>query len=473
MSSKHKVKHHLYCLNCHYPLAEFDKMCCQCGQKPTDGKTTMHDLLHEFIHKLFHLDGKFFWTLKHIFIPGKLTVEFFKGHHKRYAHPVQLFLVLGIFTFGLLTTVSKSKETEKTKFKTEESIFRKQVLVDLDSLKKTLPEYKINEGAKAIDSLLVKSYGKNEERENTTLILENWANGRTEMDSLTQKLNTYIKDSLNFAATKDGEKQKELLENLKKLRVHISDKKEDLKKDSIAAMKMIAKLNKLDIDFYDAVKYNVKLDDNDLEEIIADSKKSSNNSQKLFTPDSIRIGIFAFLNNNKLYTISSIDLYHYSEDELAEKYNIKGFWNKINFKQSIKFKKSGQEDVKTFAFSKLIWFTVLAILPMAAFYMLLYRRQKRFYVEHFVFLLHYTILIFALVILFLLIKMAHFDKLAANFGTLLNVYLFTFAMPIAMKNFYQQGWRKTILKFLIAGFAFIMVAILVILIAIAVTVAFF
>ena len=166
-------------------------------------------------------------------------------------------------------------------------------------------------------------------------------------------------------------------------------------------------------------------------------------------------------------------MYNYTENELIEKYKIEGFWNQIIFKQSLKFKKSGQEDIKTFAFSKLIWFTVLAILPMAAFYMLLYRRQKRFYVEHFVFLLHYTIMAFGLVSLYFLFNLAHFDTLSNNYIRLLNFYLLFFAMPIAMKNFYQQSWRKTIVKFLIAGFVFIMVAILVILMAIAMTVAFF
>ena len=57
MSSKYHGKHHPYCLNCYYPISEFDKNCSQCGQKPTDGKTTMHDLLHEFIYTLFYLEG--------------------------------------------------------------------------------------------------------------------------------------------------------------------------------------------------------------------------------------------------------------------------------------------------------------------------------------------------------------------------------------------------------------------------------
>ena len=48
MSSKYHGKYHPYCLNCHYPISEFDKNCSQCGQKPTDGKTTMHDLPYPF-----------------------------------------------------------------------------------------------------------------------------------------------------------------------------------------------------------------------------------------------------------------------------------------------------------------------------------------------------------------------------------------------------------------------------------------
>ena len=471
MSSNHKVKHHPYCLNCHYPLAEFDKMCSQCGQKPTDGKTTMHDLLHEFIHTLFHLDGKFFWTLKHVFIPGRLTLEFFKGHHKRYAHPVQLFIVLGAFTFGLLATSSKSKDEEKKRFEKEEGLFRKQVYLDLDSVKHTLPNYKNREVAKAIDTLLIKGYGYggNGNNENAAEILETWLKDRIAIDSLTKALKVGISDSIQLAK-QDAHKINDLHEKLNDLRENLTEKKNEIEDDSVAAIKVleIMKLGSLRLDFLPkgAVKFNV--DSKDLIKLIEESRKMPNKEKHLFSQDTSSFNIFSFR-----FKIADIDVYNYTENELIEKYKIEGFWNQIIFKQSLKFKKSGQEDIKTFAFSKLIWFTVLAILPMAAFYMLLYRRQKRFYVEHFVFLLHYTIMAFGLVSLYFLFNLAHFDTLSNNYIRLLNFYLLFFAMPIAMKNFYQQSWRKTIVKFLIAGFVFIMVAILVILMAIAMTVAFF
>ena len=91
-----------YCHNCHYPLPPQAKYCPQCSQKYTDGRETFGHLIHEVIHTKFHLDSTFFNTLRYIFIPGKLTEEFFKGKHKRYAHPIRLFLVLGVLSFALI-----------------------------------------------------------------------------------------------------------------------------------------------------------------------------------------------------------------------------------------------------------------------------------------------------------------------------------------------------------------------------------
>jgi hypothetical protein len=64
--SHHKRKPTPYCLNCHYPTAEYDNFCPKCGQKATDGKVSLHDLIHEFTHSITHIDGKIFTTLRHL-----------------------------------------------------------------------------------------------------------------------------------------------------------------------------------------------------------------------------------------------------------------------------------------------------------------------------------------------------------------------------------------------------------------------
>ncbi|MCK6695683.1 MAG: hypothetical protein L6Q97_26705, partial [Thermoanaerobaculia bacterium] len=74
-----KYKSSQYCPNCYYPLPYKAKFCAQCGQKANDGKITMAALFKQVWVKAFHLEGKLFRSLRDIFIPGKIAVEFFKG----------------------------------------------------------------------------------------------------------------------------------------------------------------------------------------------------------------------------------------------------------------------------------------------------------------------------------------------------------------------------------------------------------
>ena len=93
-----------YCLNCHYPLPSFGQFCSHCGQKYTDGKITVRTLLKEFVDSVFNIDAKIFLTLRDLFIPGKLTVAYFKGQQKRYMPPVRLFFVMSVIHFAVLGT---------------------------------------------------------------------------------------------------------------------------------------------------------------------------------------------------------------------------------------------------------------------------------------------------------------------------------------------------------------------------------
>lgn len=102
-----------YCLNCHYPLPVRAKYCPQCSQKTSTGKVTLHELLHELLHTTLHLDSTLFATLQHLFIPARLTIDFFKGKHKRFAEPVRLFLVVGALGFTLLHLSESYEENEQ------------------------------------------------------------------------------------------------------------------------------------------------------------------------------------------------------------------------------------------------------------------------------------------------------------------------------------------------------------------------
>ena len=85
------------CPNCYYPLPRFGQYCSHCGQKYTDGKVTIKELMGDFLSNTLNLDAKIWRTLLALFVPGKLTIAFFKGRQQRYIHPLRLFFILCLY----------------------------------------------------------------------------------------------------------------------------------------------------------------------------------------------------------------------------------------------------------------------------------------------------------------------------------------------------------------------------------------
>lgn len=87
------------------------------------------------------------------------------------------------------------------------------------------------------------------------------------------------------------------------------------------------------------------------------------------------------------------------------------------------------------------------LLPVFALLLkLLYVRRKRYYIEHFIFSLHFHAFAFAL---FTLVLITRLDPLFMLAGIALAVYLL-----IAMKRVYEQGAVKTFMKWLMLGFVY-------------------
>ena len=82
------------CRNCYHPLSYKAKFCAHCGQKDSDGRIGIKSLMGRLWNNTIHLEGKFMRTAWQLFIPGKVTVEFFKGKQERYPHPVRLFAIV-------------------------------------------------------------------------------------------------------------------------------------------------------------------------------------------------------------------------------------------------------------------------------------------------------------------------------------------------------------------------------------------
>jgi len=90
------------CRNCEKLITAEMQFCPYCSQKNTDGKVRVWSFLAVFINQVFNIESKLFKTLRDLFIPGKLTTEYFKGKHKTYFHPLRLFIVLAVIYIAFL-----------------------------------------------------------------------------------------------------------------------------------------------------------------------------------------------------------------------------------------------------------------------------------------------------------------------------------------------------------------------------------
>jgi len=109
--SKHSIHK---CLNCDSRF-EFDfKFCPSCGQKNTDGKITFAELWSEFQNTYFNIDSRSWRTLINIFIPGKLTLEYFEGKHRQYVHPLRLLIVTSLLLIVAMSYQDFQSSTNHT-----------------------------------------------------------------------------------------------------------------------------------------------------------------------------------------------------------------------------------------------------------------------------------------------------------------------------------------------------------------------
>jgi hypothetical protein len=150
---------HRYCRNCYYPLPKRAGYCPNCGQKYSLGKLTVRELLDEFFDAILNVDSKVFRTIAALFCPGKLTNAYFQGKHKRYVHPLRIFLVTAVLHFAVLGYVLYDGIQDEFRSDTEE-YFKKGATAELrnklfETREEVKADFKNNRRVNAaLDSLL-------------------------------------------------------------------------------------------------------------------------------------------------------------------------------------------------------------------------------------------------------------------------------------------------------------------------------
>ncbi len=158
--------------------------------------------------------------------------------------------------------------------------------------------------------------------------------------------------------------------------------------------------------------------------------------------------------------IASKDLFTLSEEQVLDKYQIKGFWPRMQVRQNLRAYKH-PDTLASYVLSKLIWMVLLMMPALSLILKLLYIRRNKYFVEHLVFSFHYHAFAFLIMSAYYiyLVNAAESETettldniILAVTPNLLIIYLL-----LAMKRVYQQGWIKTFVKMCILNTAYLII----------------
>ncbi|KRD77010.1 DUF3667 domain-containing protein [Lysobacter sp. Root983] len=86
-----------HCENCAAPLQ--GHYCHQCGQSIVNPLRHAGHALEEVFESFWHLDGRIFRTVRDLLSPGRVALNYLRGHRVRYVPPLRLFVILSVLTF--------------------------------------------------------------------------------------------------------------------------------------------------------------------------------------------------------------------------------------------------------------------------------------------------------------------------------------------------------------------------------------
>lgn len=171
------------------------------------------------------------------------------------------------------------------------------------------------------------------------------------------------------------------------------------------------------------------------------------------SPDSLGLNF-----GTRVMQVAYKDIVEYSPDELVERYKVKDWFSKTLLRQGVRSLQNPKDLIAAYIGS-FSWTILALIIVMAGAMHLFYWRQKRYYVEHFILLMHWHS--GALLVLTLALIWNYFLPLGEYWGFIvLGVFVFLW---FTIKRFYGQNWFWTTFKwfwfslFYLIGFSILFV----------------
>ena len=129
--------HIVECLNCGFSFSPHDKYCPKCGQKTVLPGLSLISVIKEYIDIVFNFEYRVWITFFHLFIPGKLSTQYFEGKRQKYLSPLRIFLIFGLIHFAFFGHLINTKFDNQLSFfenYLEENAFLERFIIKIDSL---------------------------------------------------------------------------------------------------------------------------------------------------------------------------------------------------------------------------------------------------------------------------------------------------------------------------------------------------
>lgn len=461
------------CLNCGTQLTTEDNFCSRCGQVNDTNRLSVKQYFFEYLSGFFDFDNRFLKTvIPLVFKPGFVTKEYVNGKRMKYVNPFQMYLHISILFFlviGIFGTIDKFKPSAKTPSEVFGELNQDEIRPTIDSIKsETFEELKKNNVP--IDS--------------TTLSFINMG-----VDQI-----SHNKDSIKFRTAKlKAQREKSIYKFIDSLMSEPA-KIKPFEDDSVSSVEKDSLMYTILIDIDNRAK---QLTDDNTDVIVkswaqvddgwsAISKKGSLKKKGIKRMDSlfknrgigyeIPLSLIRRSNENpdsqgagklfnKIKTLMDHQKEHPKESALVALDRLdyeKSYWNIFLYSKSTDWNEA-VEDPENYGSQFLD--RILSRVSVALFLLLpiftlivsmIYIRRKYNYTENLVFVFHVQTVFFLLLLLFLTVNWF------AESNLVIVIFFLTFMLHLykSMRQFYQQGRFKTIIKYFILNMAFFVLALI-------------
>ena len=452
------------CLNCENDISEDDNFCPHCGQVNDLKNVSLKQYLSAYFDDFLSFDSRFLNTIVGlVFKPGFVTKNYVEGKRMRYMNPFRLYIQITILFFlvvGIFSTIDNFKTIDEQSYQLIPELNLDQGKANLDDIKsETLNELRKNDVVLDSATLNLIDNGIQNISQNKDSI-QDAHNSRKALQTkmLFYFIDSIATDNVILEKFKDESIQRsekdsvmnQLFELIREKAEKLTDIDQNIQLKSAFSASMLwqeisvkGNIERQGIKHLDSIFHANKIDYEIPLTMVYRSKENKGG-----------------FNNIKTFIDYQNDYPTGKTSEALKKLGFEPtYWNGFLFNKSKEWADAFDDE----DYWKQILERVLSRISVALFFLLpiftlivslLYIRRKFNYTENLVFVFHIQTVFFLLLLIFLII-----DRIVdSDIGILIFTLTFMIYLYKAMRNFYGQGWFKTLLKYIMLNIAFLFLA---------------